>query len=459
MTEILKKEGNKVYFNLVIPYDELEEAQKQVYFRDKKKFSLPGFRKGHVPRKILEMNYGEDIFFEDAINLLIPDLYDKAVEEMDLKVAGRPNINLKDDYEKGKDLTLEIDVDVMPEIELGDYSKIELVKENLEVKDEMINSEIEKQRMNSGRLINVDRPSQNKDILNINYEGKVDGKVFEGGSAENQNLELGSNTFIPGFEDQLLDKKVGDHVEVKVKFPEEYHAKDLAGKDAVFDVDINSIQVAEYPEVDDEFAKDISEFDTLEELKQDIRRKLEEEFEKRSESQNKANALEKVSQITEFDIPEGLIESQIETDINNFFQRMQSQGLDMKNYMGWVKQNYDSMKEDFRPNATKTVRNNLLLEAIAKKENLEVSEDEINEEIEKMSKLYFPDKEEDAKKFAEEIKNGSTEFIEKSILDRKSLDKLMENVVYVEKKEEPKEESETENSEENSTEEKPEGEN
>lgn len=433
MTEILKKEGNKVYFNLSVPYDTVEKAQQAVYLKEKGKFSVPGFRKGKVPRKIIEMTYGHDIFFEDAINDILPDLYENAVEELKLELAGRPDISIPEPFEKDKDVKIEVAVDVMPEIELKDYSTIEIPKIEYEVTDELINNELESERKKAGRVSEVtDRAAEMGDTLKIDFHGMIDDEPFEGGHAHDQELELGSNAFIPGFEEQLVGAKVGDHVDVKVTFPEEYHAEELAGKDAVFHVDVLEIATVELPELDDEFVKDISEFDTLDEYKADLKEKMAASFEERAKRETRDKVVEKIVEYAEFEVPEGLIESQIDSEINNFGANLQMQGIDFQQYLEWTQGNMQEMRDTFRPISEKNAKIQLVLEAIGKKENIEVSEDEINEEIENLAKTYYPEDEEEAKKFIENVKSRDTDYFKKNLTDKKTIDLLMEKVVYKE---------------------------
>lgn len=433
MTEISKKEGNKVHFNLTVPYDKVEKAQQAVYLKEKGKFSVPGFRKGKVPRKIIEMTYGHDIFFEDAINEILPDIYEEAVEELKLDLAGRPDITIPEPFEKDNDVKIEVAVDVKPEIELKDYSTLEMPKIAYEVTDELIENELEREREKAGRVtVITDRAAEMGDTLKIDFHGMIDDEPFEGGHAHDQELKLGSGQFIPGFEEQLVGSKAGDHVDVKVTFPEDYHAEELAGKEAVFHTNVSEITNVELPEVDDEFVKDISEFDTLEEYKNNLKEEMTKSFEERAKRESREKVVEKILEYAEFDVPEGLVEAQVDDELNNFAARLQAQGIDFQQYLDITQENYGEMRNTFRPYAEKSVRSQLILEAIAKKENIEISEDEINEEMETLAKTYYPEDEEERNKFVEDLKSRNTDFFKQNLTERKTIDLLMDKVVYKE---------------------------
>ena len=433
MTEIIKKEGNKVHFNLVVPYNTVEKAQQAVYLRERGKFSVPGFRKGKVPRKIIEVSYGNDIFFEDAINDILPDYYESAVEELKLELAGRPDIRIPEPFEKDKDVLIEVSVDVKPEIELKDYSSIEISKIEYEVTDEAINNEIEEERKKAGRVTLItDRGAEMGDTVTMDFHGMIDDEPFEGGHAHDQVLTLGSGQFIPGFEEQLVGAKSGDHVDVNVKFPEDYHVEDLAGKDAVFHVNVSEVSSIELPEVDDEFVKDISEFDTLDEYKENLKKVMEEAFAERATRESRERMLEKALELADFEVPEGLIESQVDTEINNFGANLQMQGIDFNQYLEWTQDNIEDMRSNFKPIALKKVKLQLILDAISKAENIEVTEDEVNEEIEKLGNSYYPEDKEQADKFIENMKARNTDYFKEDLIEKKTIDLLMDKVVYKE---------------------------
>lgn len=443
MSEDIKREDDTVSFQMVIPSEDIEDAMTAVFNREKHNFQLPGFRKGKVPRRLLEANFGEDIFFEDAVNDLIPEIYKQRVDELELDLASQPTINLSEPYEKGKDVVLDVTVDVMPEIELKDYSKIEIPEINLEVTDEQIEGEIQRQREQNKRAKVIDdRPTEKGDTVVIDFTGFIDDEEFEGGSGEDYSLVLGSNSFIPGFEDQLIGKETGDDVEVEVTFPEDYHQEDLAGEEATFDVHINEIQEIEYPEVDDEFIKDISEFDTVDEYKANLRQKMETDFEETAKAQERQEVLMKVADFADFEVPEAVIENAIDREIQNFTANLQQYGLDFKQYVEMSGGDESRIREDFRENAYINSKIQIIMDAIIEKEGIEVSDEEAEEEIKRLAEQYFPENEEQQEKFVEMYSGEAGAFIKDDMKFNKALDMLMENVEYVEV---PEEEEETEN--------------
>lgn len=326
--EIKKKENNTVFFDIVLKREDINKAETEVYKKNKKHFQLPGFRKGHVPRQMIENMYGKDVFFEDAINELLPAEYEKAISELDLKVVDQPNIDIDEESIDKDDLIVNVSVDVKPEVEIKDYEGIEIEDPTMEVTDELIDSEVENERAMNARIINVDdRAVEEGDTVNIDFKGSLDGEYFDGGTAESQDLKVGSNTFIPGFEEQLIGHEIGEEFDINVKFPEDYHQKDLAEKDAKFEIKINSISYEELPELDDEFVKDISEFDTLDEFKEDLRKKKEEEFKVNSKMEKERRAIDKIGEMVDTDIPEGMINAQIDDMIRNYDQTLRAQGI------------------------------------------------------------------------------------------------------------------------------------
>lgn len=452
MTKEFKRDGNTVSFEMVIPSDKLESAMTSVFNKEKHNFQLPGFRKGKAPRKLLERAYGEDLFFEDGVNECIPEIYESLTDEMGLKLAGQPKISLQVPYEKGKDVVLNVEVEVMPEFELKDYSKIEIPEIKYEVTEELISNSIQNERNKAKRATVVDREAKIGDVTVIDFTGFVDRKEFEGGAGEGYSLELGSNKFIPGFEDQLVGAKAGDSVEVKVKFPEDYGSEELAGKDATFDVKVNEVQEIEYPEVDDEFIKDISEFDTVDEYKADLRAKMEKEFEERAKNEVKQAVLNKAADFADFEVPEAIIQNAIDREINNFSANLKQYGIDYKSYIEMSGANEADIRNDFRETAYKNSKIQLVMEAIVEKEKIDASEEELKAEIERLAKLYFPEKEEEQKKFVDMYSENNASFIKDDLVFNKALDMLVKNVVFVDKKEEietaPKEKSGKETTEE-----------
>lgn len=422
-----KRENNKVTFNVELEYDKFEDNLQKAYLKNRGKFSIPGFRKGKVPRKILEMNYGEDLFYEDAINLILPEEYDSAIVELGLEPVDTPEVDI-DEIEKDKPIMIKFQVDVKPEIKLGDYKSIEIEKVEYNVTDEILDNEIKKAQDANGRLVDAaDRPVQDGDHLIIDYEGSVDGVLFPGGTAEGQKLEIGSNTFIPGFEEQLIGKNIGEEVEVKVTFPEDYHEETLMGKEAIFKVVIHEIKEKELPELDDEFAKDISEFDTLEEYKASVKANLEENFKRREKIELENKIIDEVVAMAEFEVPEGLINSQLENEVGEFDYQLRSQGIDLEQYLTITGSTIEDIKEQLKPMALKRVTADLVLEAIAKEENIEVTKEDIDKELNRIAKQY---NEEEGKKFINDMKKRDLSFMNAGISNAKVIDMLVSNVKF-----------------------------
>ena len=434
--EINKKENNTVYFDIVLKREDIKKAENEVYKKNKKYFQIPGFRKGHVPKNMIENMYGKDVFFEDAINELLPKEYEDAIKELDLKVVDQPNIDIDEESLDKDDLIVKVSVDVKPEVEIKDYEGIEIEDPTIEVTDELIDSEVENQRTMNARIINVDdRAVEDGDTVNIDFKGSVDGKYFEGGEAESQDLKIGSNTFIPGFEEQLIGHEIGEEFDITVKFPEDYHQKDLAGKDAKFEIKLNGISYEELPELDDEFVKDISEFDTLDEFKADLRKKKEEEFKTTSEMEKQRRAIDKIGEMIEADIPEGMINAQIDDMIRNYDQSLRAQGISFEDYIKMIGQSLDDFKNTMRPEAEKTVKNDLALEALVKDMKIEISDEEIEEEVNKVVEEYFKDDKDHMEKMREYMLNENKDVVRDDLQKRKAIETLVEKAKFVEPKE------------------------
>jgi len=418
---LVKKENNVVTLRIEVDSETFEKGMQQAYLKNKHKFNIPGFRKGKAPRKIIELNYGEGIFYEDAINIVFPEAYDKAIEEHKLEPVDRPSVDVEE-IGKGKNLVLTVDVTVKPEVKLGEYKGIEVEKAEYNVTEEDVEAELKRMQERNARIIDAgDRPVKEGDILTIDYSGFIGEEQFEGGTAQNQVLEIGSGRFIPGFEDQLIGKNKNEEVEVKVTFPEEYHAEELSGKDAVFKVVIHEIKEKELPALDDEFAKDVSEFDTLEELKADIMNRLKKQAELRAKAENENKVVEKVAELAEVDIPEVMIERQIDDEINDFAYRLRYQGLEFEKYLELTGTQIEDLRNQFRPNAEKFVKADLVLDAVAEKEGIEATEEEVNEELENIAKSYNQDLE----KVKERIIGEDLEYIKKGIIKRKTVEFLV----------------------------------
>jgi len=423
-----KREKNTVHFNIELPAGDFEGALQKAYLKNRGKFNIPGFRKGKVPRKIIEMNFGADIFFEDAINLLLPEAYSDAIKELKLEPVDSPEVDVEE-INLGEPVNVKFRVDVKPEIELGDYSTIELEKVDYSATDAMIDAEIDRVRNMNSRMIDAgDREIANGDFVTMDFEGFIDDEAFEGGASEDHVLEIGSGQFIPGFEEGLLGKKKGDAVEVNVTFPEEYHEESLKGKPAVFKVDIKEVKVKELPELDDEFAKDVSEFDTLEEYKNSIRVELEKQLKDQEKIETENKIVEKVVEMSSFEVPEGMIQSQIDNEIKDFEYRVGMQGFNMERYLELTGMSVEELRDNFRSVAERRVRADLVLEAIAKAEGVEVTEEDIDKELEKLAEQY---KQENTEKFVKDMKKGDLGFLKAGISNSKVLDLLNEKVKFI----------------------------
>ena len=386
--QVEKLEKNMAKLTIEVSAEDLDKAMEKAYQKQKSRISLPGFRKGKAPRKMIESMYGKGVFMEDAVNSLVPQEYTKALGECELEIVSQPEINVTQ-MEPGKALIFTADVAVKPEVTLGDYKGVEVPKTEIAVTDEEVDAEIKKEQDKNARTVVVeDRAAANGDITTIDFEGFVDGVAFDGGKGTDYALTLGSGTFIPGFEDQLVGANAGDHVEVKVTFPEEYQAKELAGKEAVFQCDVKKIETKEVPELDDEFAKDVSEFDTLAEYKEDVKKNLTEKKEKEARTAKENAAVDKAIENAQMDIPELMTKTECRQMMDDFSRRMQQQGLSMEQYFQFTGQSMDKMMEDMKPQALKRIQTRLVLEKIAEVENIQPTEEEVNEEISKMAEMY-----------------------------------------------------------------------
>ena len=386
--QVEKMEKNMAKLTIEVSAEELDKAMQNAYLKARGKISIPGFRKGKAPRKMIEQMYGKGIFLEDAANALIPEHYSKALEECDLEIVSQPEIDVTQ-AEPGKAFIFTAEVAVKPEVTLGEYKGVEVPKSETEVTDEDIDAEIKKEQEKNSRTVTVeDRGAENGDITTIDFEGFADGVAFEGGKGTDYPLTLGSGSFIPGFEDQLVGAKAGDHVEVNVTFPEEYQAAELAGKAAVFQCDVKKVETKELPELDDDFAQDVSEFDTLAEYREDVKKNLTEKKEKEARAAKENAAVDKAIENAEMEIPDAMLNTQVRQMMNDFASRMQSQGLTMEQYFQFTGMTAEKMQEEMKPQALKRIQTRLVLEKIAETENIEVSEDEVNEEISKMAEMY-----------------------------------------------------------------------
>lgn len=427
--QVEKLEKNMAKLTIEVSAEDLDKAMEKAYQKQKSRISLPGFRKGKAPRKMIESMYGKGVFMEDAVNSLVPQEYTKALGECDLEIVSQPEINVTQ-MEPGKALIFTADVAVKPEVTLGDYKGVEVPKSEIAVTDEEVDAEVKKEQDKNARTVAVeDRAAANGDITTIDFEGFVDGVAFEGGKGTDYALTLGSGTFIPGFEDQLVGANTGDHVEVKVTFPEEYQAKELAGKEAVFQCDVKKIETKEVPELDDEFAKDVSEFDTLAEYKEDVKKKLTEKKEKEARTAKENAAVDKAIENAQMDIPELMTKTECRQMMDDFSRRMQQQGLSMEQYFQFTGQSMDKMMEDMKLQALKRIQTRLVLEKVAEAENIQPSEEEITEEIQKMADAYKME----ADKIREAIGESGLEQMKKDMAVQKAVTVIADAAVEVEK--------------------------
>ena len=426
------EKANEVKLEITIEAEKFDNAMKKVYFQNAKYFNIPGFRKGKAPMNIVEKYYGAQIFYEDAFNEVATEAYDEALEANKIDAVSRPVVDIKQ-MEKGKDVIFTAVVQTKPEVELGKYKGIEIPKVEYKVEEKDIEHELGHMQEHNSRLITVDdRALENGDIATIDFEGFVDGVAFDGGKAEGHELEIGSGSFIPGFEDQLVGMKIDEEREIKVTFPKEYFSKDLAGKEAMFKVKLHEIKRKELPELDDEFAKDVSEFDTLAELKASIKEKIEKNNEQRQKYETEDLAIKAVCGDVKVDIPSGMVEFEVENMMKDFEQRLSYQGLNLDQYLKMIGKTEEEMKKEYEPQAIEAIKSRLVLEAIIKAEKIEASEDEIKAKMEEMAKNY-------GKKVEEISENENLKrYLKEGIESEKALEFIVNNAKFTAKKAEKK---------------------
>ena len=421
-TKIEKTENkNEVKLEFTIEAKKFDEAIMKVYQKSARYFNIPGFRKGKAPFNIVERMYGDEIFYEDAFNELVPSIYEKEIEDNKIEAVSKPEINIVK-MKKGEDLVFTALVQTKPEVKLGKYKGIELKKVEYPVTDEDVEHELAHVQEHNARIITVeDRPVQDKDIAVIDFQGFVDGKAFEGGKAEKHELEIGSKTFIPGFEDQVIGMKVGEEKDINVKFPEDYFSKDLAGKDATFKVELHEIKEKQLPALDDEFAKDVSEFDTLKDYKTSIKEKKQAQNDDKAKHETENLAIEAVSNETKIDIPSGMIETEIDAMIRDLEQQLSYQGINLDQYLKIMNKTRKEVEENYKEQAEKNVKSRLILEAIIKEEKIESTDEEINAKIKEMATNYGRKEEELSKN--EALK----EYIANNIKTEKAIELIIKN--------------------------------
>ncbi len=418
-------EKNMAKLTIEVSAEELEKGLQEAYLKNRGKLSVPGFRKGKVPRQLIEKMYGPEIFYEDAANDLIPDAYVKAADESGLMIVSRPEIDIVS-IEKGVGFTFTAEVALKPDVTLGEYKGLEVPASSIEVTDEEVEAEVEKERERNSRTITVEgRPVEDKDMTTLDFEGFVDGEAFEGGKGESYPLTIGSGSFIPGFEEQLIGAEIGKEVEVKVTFPEDYHAENLKGKDAVFKCTVKEIKTKELPEADDEFAMDVSEFDTMEEYRADIRKNLLEKKEATAKAAREDAVIEKIIEGATMEIPDAMLDTQARQMLDEYAQRLAYQGMSMEQYMQFSGATPQGLLEQMKPQALKRIQSRLVLEAVAKAENIEISEEEMNEEMKKMAEQYKMEVE----KVEEILDDASRKQMREDLAIQKAVDLVREAAV------------------------------
>ena len=423
-----KKEKNKVYFNVDVDWKEFEPKIDEAYKKIRSKFNVPGFRKGKVPKMIIEKNYGVQVFYDEAINICLQEIYPKALEELDLKVVDQPDVDVKD-FKENEKINFTFEVEVVPEFELPNIEELEVEDVKDEFDKEVVKNEIERLRNENARYTIIeDRKTKKGDIVKLDFKGYLNNEAFQGGEAKDYELEIGSNSFIPGFEDQFIDRAIGDEFDVNVKFPEDYHAEDLKGKDLKYICKINEIKVKELPKLDDDFASDVSEFETLKEFKADLKKKLKAQFDEMIDTQRENKVLDKVIEETKFDVPNRMIEDEIENELRNFQYRLQAQGLNYDDYKKYTNKTDDEIKETFKEAAEKRVKLGLILEKYAKENKIKATKRDYDKELDKMADMY---KAEDKEEFKNKMREGSLEFLDRGILNSKSIDDIKKKIKYI----------------------------
>ena len=418
-----KQEGNEGVLTFEVSAEEFDKALDRAFKKVRKDVQIPGFRKGKIPRKLFDARFGVEALYQDAVDIVLQPAYASAVEETGIEPIHQPEVDIEQ-IEEGKPLIFTADVQVKPEVTLGEYKELEVEKQDVEVTDEDVDEEIKQlQERHAELVVKEEGEVEDGDTVVIDFEGFTDGEAFEGGKGENHSLEIGSGQFIPGFEEQLIGKNSGEDTEVNLTFPEDYHAEDLAGKEALFKVKIHEVKYKELPELDDEFAKDVDEeAETLEELKNKKREQLEEQRKTEAENKTRQDLIEKASENAEVDIPEIMVENELDQMIREFEQNLQMQGMTMDMYAQFTGQDEDTLKEEMKEDAEKRIKSSLTLETIAVTENIEPTDEDVDKELEKMSSMYGIEKDRIV-----QMLGGSTDTIKGDLKNNKAVDFLVEN--------------------------------
>lgn len=422
--ELIKKEGNSVSFEMAVDAKEFDAAVEKAYKKTRSRYKIDGFRKGKAPRRIIEMNYGKGIFFNDALDILLPEIYPVAVDELGLKVVSQPELDIKEANEDGS-LVLVATADVRPEVEVKNYKGVEIEKVSAEVEEERIDAELNSMLQSHARVVTVDAPVENGNTAVIDFKGLLNGEAFEGGTAEAYSLEIGSGAFIPGFEEQIIGKKAGEEFEVNVTFPEEYPAEELAGKPVVFEVKLHEVKVKELPELNDEFAQDTTEFESLAELKADVKSKLEKDAEEEAKRQMRDAAVAKVAEGVEVEIPNSMVEAQMDRMLNDLNMQLSYQGWSIEQFAELSGQSMEEIREARREDALNIVKSTLVVEEIAELENVEVSQEDLDKDLEKFAAMYQIDIE----KVKKSLQPEDIENISNRIRSEKTVDLILDAAV------------------------------
>ena len=425
-SEIIKNENNEIQLKLVVAAEQFDKAVDGAYKKLKGRFNISGFRKGKAPKKIIMAHYGEEIFYEEAINICFPEAYEKALETHNIEPVDRPEIDI-DEIAKGEDVVFTATVQIMPEIKMEDYKGIRVEKKEYNVQDEDIDCELKSMQEKNARMILVeDRSVKKNDMVIIDYKGSIDGEYFEGGTAEKQPLTIGSGQFIPGFEEQIIGANIGDKMDIKVTFPKQYQSEDLAGKDAIFEVKIHEIKEQELPVIDDEFSKDISEFDTVEDMKNDIREKLELQAKNKGEQETKNNVIKEVVDKLDIELPKAVVDRKLDTMIKEFGLQLSQQGMDLDAFYKMSGSSEESLRSQMEDDAKNRVKTELALEKICELEKIEVSDEELETEVEKLAVLY----KQELDKFKSSLGENEYNYIREDIKTKKTIEFLVENADF-----------------------------
>ena len=419
--QVEKLEKNMAKLTIEVSAEELDKAMEKAYQKQKSRISLPGFRKGKAPRKMIESMYGKGVFMEDAVNSLVPQEYTKALGECDLEIVSQPKIDVTQ-VEPGKPFIFTAEVATKPEVTLGDYKGLEVPKSETEVTDEEVEAELKKEQEKNSRTVTVeDRGAENGDITTIDFEGFVDGVAFEGGKGTDYPLTIGSHSFIDTFEDQIIGMNIGDEKEINVTFPEEYHVDDLKGKPAMFKVSVKEIKEKQLPELNDEFAQDVSDFDTLDEYKDDLKNKIADRKSREAKAKQEDEAIAKIIESSKMDIPDAMVDTQVNRMVEDFAQRLQQQGLSVEQYFQYTGMTADKIMEEMKPEAVKRIQSRLVLEAVVKAENIETSDEEFEAELKKMAEAY--------KMELDQIKEFMGDYEKKQIKEDLAIQKAVDVIV------------------------------